>query len=500
MSEDIQRSRGVPSNYKQDRGGVPAQFGPFAGVVKNNVDPTRSGRLQVYIEVFSGGDSEDPSKWTTVSYLPSFYGSTAPNRTPGAGVGTYPGNQTSYGMWFTPPDIGITVLCVFVNGDRELGYYIGVVPDVGLGAMVPAIGGNSKYVTGNKNQETYFADAPLLPVTEINTNNQAIVNAGRFFDQPKPVQSVVAGAMFQQGLAKDPERGPIRSSSQRETPSAVFGVSTPGIPIYQGGMKPNDIRQKIQNNELKPADAQVIGRMGGHTLVMDDGDLQGNNALFRLRTPKGHQITMNDSDDFFYITHANGQTWLEFGREGTVDIFSTNSVNVRTQGDINFHADRDINMYAGGNIQVKSEKSTTMEAVTDFNITAQRDFKIYSKATIGVRADGTMALQSAGGSWNGGDSLLFTAGGIDLNGPTAPTVTAPKPIATVELDDTSFDTSKGWQVDANVLKTIVPRAPTHEPYPYHNKGVDVKIKLEEGKPPPPPGAPPIPPGVVITAL
>lgn len=499
MSEEIQRSRGVPSNYKQNRGGVPAEFGPFSGVVKNNVDPTRSGRLQVYIEVFANGNPDDPTKWTTVNYLPSFYGSTSTNLTAGAGVGTYPGNQNSYGMWFTPPDVGITVLCIFVNGDRQLGYYIGVVPDNGVGAMVPAIGGSSKYVTGNKNQETYFADAPLLPVTEINTSNQAIVNNGRFFDQPKPVQAVVAGAMFQQGLANDPERGPIRSSSQRETPSAVFGISTPGIPIYQGGMKPNDIRQKIQNNELKPADAQVIGRMGGHTLVMDDGDLQGNNALFRLRTPKGHQITMNDSDDFFYITHANGQTWLEFGREGTVDIFSTNSVNIRTQGDINMHADRDINMYAGGNIQVKSEKSTTMEAVTDFNITAQKDFKLYSKATIGVRADGTMALQSSGGSWLGGSDLKFTAGGIDLNGPAAPTVTTPKPIATIELDDTKFSTSKGWEVDPNALKTIVPRAPTHEPYPYHNKGVDVKIKFEEGKPSPPPGAVPVPAGVTIRA-
>jgi hypothetical protein len=265
-------------------------------------------------------------------------------------------------------------------------------------------------------------------------------------------------------------------------------------------MKPNDIRKKIQNNEIRPDQAQVIGRMGGHTLVMDDGDLEGNNALFRLRTPKGHQITMNDSGNFFYITHANGQTWLEFGAEGTVDVFSTNSVNIRTRGDINMHADRDINMFAGGNIQVKSEKSTTMEAVTDFNITAQKDFKIYSKATLGVKADGTMALQSAGGSWNGGGDLKFTAGGIDLNGPAAPSVTAPKPIATIELDDTKFSTSKGWEVDLKALKTIVPRAPTHEPYPYHNKGVDVKIKFEEGKPTPPPGAVPVPAGVTIKAL
>jgi len=494
VAEEIQRSRGVPSNYRQDRGGVPAEFGPFSGIVKNNVDPTRSGRLQVYIEVFSGGDPDDDTKWTTVNYLPSFYGYTPPGNTAKEGVGAYPGNQNSYGMWFTPPDVGITVLCIFVNGDRQLGYYIGVVPDNGVGAMVPAIGGSANYVTENKNQETYFADAALLPVTEINTNNPAIVNAGRFFDQTKPVQSVVAAAMFQQGLANDPERGPIRSSSQRETPSAVFGVSTPGIPIYQGGMKPDDIRQKIQNNELKPADAQVIGRMGGHTLVMDDGDLDGNNALFRLRTPKGHQITMNDSGDFFYITHANGQTWLEFGREGTVDVFSTNSVNIRTQGDINMHADRDINMFAGGNIQVKSLNNTTIESMAELSISAQKDFKIYSKATLGVRADGTMALQSAGGSWLGGSELKFTAGGIDLNGPTAPSVDTPTPIATIELDDTTFDTSKGWQVEPNALKTIVPRAPTHEPYPYHNKGVDVKVQLEQGQPSPPPGAEPVPAG------
>lgn len=500
MSEEIQRSRGRPSNYKMDRGGYPAEFGPFIGVVKNNVDPTRSGRLQVYIETFAGGNPEDSSKWTTVRYLPGFYGYTPQGNVPNTGVGDYTRNQNAYGMWFTPPDIGITVLCIFANGDRQLGYYIGVVPDNGVGHMVPAIGSSSNYVTTNKNQEIYFTDDAYLPVTEINTNNPAIINNGRFFDQPKPVHSVAAGVFFQQGLNKDPERGPIRSTSQRESPSTVFGISTPGIPVYQGGMTPQDIVQKIQANEIRPDQAEVIGRMGGHTLVMDDGDIAGENALFRLRTPKGHQITMNDSGDFFYITHANGQTWLEFGREGTVDVFSTNSVNIRTQGDINMHADRDINMYAGGNIQLKTANAMTVEAMTDLSITAQNNFKIYSKNTIGIKADGALALNSASGSWNGGDSLLFTAGGIDLNGPAAPEVTAPKPIAKILLADTEFDTAKGWQVKDDALETIVPRAPTHEPYPYHNLGVDVKIKLEQGKPSPPPGAPAVPAGVVIKAL
>jgi hypothetical protein len=239
--------------------------------------------------------------------------------------------------------------------------------------------------------------------------------------------------------------------------------------------------------------------MGGHTLVMDDGDIDGKNALFRLRTAKGHQITMNDSGNFFYILHANGQTWLEFGQEGTVDVFSTNSVNIRTQGDINLHADRDINMYAGRNLKMKAMSNINLEADADLTATVKKDITIYSNARIGIKADGSMALQSAGGSWAGGESLLFTAGGIDLNGPTAPPVTAPKPIQKTTMDDVTFSTSTGWKVEKDKLESIVTRAPTHEPYPYHNKGVAVENKFEPGKPTPPPGAPAVPAGVEISA-
>lgn len=500
MAEEIQRSRGRPSNYKTDRGGMPNDPGPFLGVVKNNIDPTRTGRLQVYIEAFADGGENDDSKWITVSYLPSFYGATPPGNSGTADTGKYPGNQNSYGMWFTPPDLGVTVVCLFINGDRSQGYYIGVVPENGVTHMIPAIGAEANYVTENANQATYFAKAALLPVTEINTSNTKLDNSSRFYDQAKPVHSVVASAFFQQGVAEDIERGPIRSSSQRESPSAVFGVSTPGVPIYQGGLTPKDTRQKLNSGAVKPSDVAVIGRMGGHTLVMDDGDIDGNNQLFRLRTAKGHQITMNDSGNFLHIMHANGQTWLEFGVEGTVDIYSSNSVNIRTQGDINLHADRDINMFAGRNINAKANNSITAEAVVDMTLSANNAMKLYSKATIGIKADGTLALQSEGGSWSGGGSLAFSAGGIDLNGPAAASVAAPTPIPKREFDDTAFTTSAGWKVEKNSLETIVSRAPTHEPYPYHNKGVNIQVEFEEGQPDPPPGAEPVPAGVEISAL
>jgi hypothetical protein len=80
MAEIIQRSRGRPKSYKFDRGGYPAEFGPFTGIVMSTYDNTRSGRLRVFIPAFNGPANQintsdaysvmqDESKWTTVSYM-----------------------------------------------------------------------------------------------------------------------------------------------------------------------------------------------------------------------------------------------------------------------------------------------------------------------------------------------------------------------------------------------------------------------------------------------
>jgi len=482
MAENIQRSRGRPQNYKFDRGGMPAEMGPYIGIVVNNVDNTRSGRLQVYIEEFGATNKDgtpnlkDPTLWRTVSYCPPFYGAT-PQAGTSAEFGTYPGNRNSYGMWFTPPDIGVSVLCFFVGGDPSQGYYVGCIPEQGINHMIPAIGSSTRYVPGNAAQENYFANTRLLPVTEINTANNVIENNPQFWNAPKPVQSVVASILFQQGLDKDPVRGPIRSNSQRESPSSVYGISTPGKPIYQGGLNAKTIRTQLESGDVKPQDIAVVGRQGGHTFVMDDGDLAGTDTLVRIRTAKGHQITMSDDGDCFYITHANGQTWLEFGKQGTVDVFSTNSVNIRTQGDINLHADRNINMYAGGSIRAKAEQLIKLEGVAGMTLMSDQSIKLFSKTALSIRSDGTLALKSKSGSWDGGNSLNLRGKVINLNGAATLPASSVTTMTGYNLADTVFVANQGWTVQPGTLKTIVTRAPTHEPYPYHNRGVNVTTNL-----------------------
>lgn len=501
MALNIERSKGRAQNFENNRGGTAADTGPFIGVVTSNVDPARSGRLQVFIEQFSTGDTTNPETWRWVAYLPPFYGTTEAGGAD-TGPGTYPGNQQSYGMWFTPPDIGTRVFCFFVDGDPDQGHYVGCVPEPGLNHMIPGLGSapSGQYVTQNVTQEEYFVNAKQLPVTEINTNNSGIDNDPEFFNKPKPVHSYQSAIFFQQGLSDDIERGPIGSSAQRESPSTVYGFSTPGQPIYQGGLDPQSIRSQILSGSVKPQDVKVIGRQGGHTLVMDDGDLDGKNTLVRLRSSKGHQITMSDSGNFFYITHANGQTWIELGAEGTVDVFSTNSVNVRSQGDINLHADRDINMYAGRNVNIKANEKLNVAATQNINLASEDTMTLYSSAALGIRSDATLSLKSKTGNWKSASSLNLVGKPINLNSGGGGDVKVPKLFSKTLLDDTKFDFNTGWQVTPGGITSIVTRAPTHEPYSYHNQGTDVQTSLATaGAPTPPPAAVPVESGWQIKA-
>jgi hypothetical protein len=478
MAENQQRSIGRPNEYKFDRGGFPTEMGPYVGIVVNNVDNTRQGRLQVWIEQFGASNPDgspnltDPTVWKTVRYCAPFYGAT--KQSGATGVGTYPGNRNSYGMWFTPPDLGTRVLCFFVAGDPSVGgYYVGCLPEDGINHMIPAIGAVKNFQAGNPAQAQYLAEAPGAPVTEINDINPAITNSPRFFDQPKPVQSVVAGILIQQGLENDAIRGPITSSSQRESPSNCYGISTPGKPIYQGGYSERNIRSQLEKGQVKLQDIAVIGRQGGHTFVMDDGDIDGKDTLIRIRTAKGHQITMSDDGDCFYITHANGQTWLEFGKQGTVDVYSSNSINLRTQGVLNFHADKGINMYSGGLIRMKSKGSFIVDSNENVLLHSEKTSIISGKTLVGVRSDGTLALQGASSSIRGGQQLNLQGKVINLNGAATTPVPAAPQIPDVDLPDTSWIEGQGWTSTANALKSIVTRAPTHEPYAGHGRAADV---------------------------
>ena len=453
MAENVNRNLGRGSSFRLDKGGAVTESGPFIGIVKNNIDPTRSGRIQVFIETYSGLKEEDQDNWRTLNYLSPFMGVTNQNN---QNFGTDETgdffNRQSYGMWWSAPDVGTKVLCFFANGDPNQGYYIGSVMEPGIGHMLPAIGATSNYVKTGNWGDTYSK----LPVTEINVKSLDISEDPQFYNRAKPVHDVLTGQLAVQGLLRDPVRGPISTSSQRETPSKVFGFSTPGPAITVDANKVN-----------------TLARLGGHSLVMDDGDVNGNDQLVRIRTSAGHQITLSDSGESIYITHANGHAWVELGREGTLDVFSTNSVNVRTKGDINLHADNDINMYAGRNFNAFSKANMKLES-TLTSIRSEAELKLYSKLKLVARSDNILALDAEEiGSFDGGDSLVFSADCISLNSGAGVPVSAVTAIRKNKVAETDFKSE--WTAEGGKLETIATRVPTHEPWPYHNRGIQNSV-------------------------
>ena len=66
MAEDIFKPAGASKASKPDSGGAVVRNVPVFGIVKNNVDPTRTGRIQVYVTDLGSDDPDNPSGWVTV--------------------------------------------------------------------------------------------------------------------------------------------------------------------------------------------------------------------------------------------------------------------------------------------------------------------------------------------------------------------------------------------------------------------------------------------------
>jgi hypothetical protein len=477
MAQDEIKQKGSPKNSKPGAGGAATKDVPVFGIVKDNVDPTRSGRIKVYLadSPQAAAESDNSDNWVTVSYMSTFFGKVIPDAADD-GYGDYKANPSSYGEWHAPPDIGTKVICLFINGDPNYGFYIGCVPEAESLYMVPAIGASDNIIANGGEAEGY-GGALRLPVTNINTNNKEMADSPEFVDSPRPVHSYSASIMNQQGIIRDPIRGPISSSAQREAASRVgWGVSTPGRPIYEGGFDDASIASNLDNS--KAEQLRVVARRGGHSLVMDDGDIIGRDQLIRIRTALGHQILMSDDGQTLMILHSNGQSYIELGKEGTVDIYSTNSINMRTQGDLNLHADNNVNIHAMENVNIQA-KNFHVNAEEEIKLRATKDIKASALSNFTVKAGSAVALASGGdSSIKAGGQAYVNGSKVNLNSGSAST--QPEDVDTIPLiaqPDTLYDETKGFMAAPGKLLSIASRAPAHAPWSAAGQGVDVKTDL-----------------------
>ena len=430
---------------REDAPGVRFDSGPYIGKIKNNYDTIRQGRLQVWIPDLGAGDENDVSNWRTVSYASPFFGSTS--QEPDNKKNTFKDVRHTYGFWFTPPDVDNFVMCTFIAGDPQRGFWFACVPSQLGQHMVPGISGSNTYDTEGINSGAVkkMKKPTVLPTVDFNENKEQ--DWSDFTNIKKPLHEPQIEILLTQGLDRDLERGVMSSSSQRESPSRVFGISTPGQP-FPGASK----------------DEFVYTRNGGHTFVMDDGDFSDKNRIFRLRSSGGHQIIMNDSQDIFYIGNSKGTAWVELTEKGEVNIFSDKDINFRAKGDFNFHADKDFKINVGGKFSLFAKTSIQSESELITSTSSAKTTIFVNGVEIG--SESTVDINPSGaGSFKCGPTLTMSAGLIKLNSGEGPTVSKPTKITVNNVNEAELDGSGQWQTKASALKSIASVVPTHEPWP-----------------------------------
>ena len=369
--------------------------GPFLARIVSHLDPYYMGTLEVELLHSSGNQNSKEGQIHQVKYMSPFAGITSVAYIDENN--DYNSTKKSYGMWMVPPDVGSTVVVFFISGK---GYWFGCIMDPNMNFMVPGYAATSYQVDGEEER---------VPVAEYNKKAND-VSARDTTQIPKPVHTPQQTVFTTQGLLKDDIRGITTSSARRETPSAVFGISTPG-PVDKNGPK-----GKVGKFEHVIPEA-FISRLGGSSFVMDDGDDKflrktkptdgppeyaaveddetdglkdiPHNELIRIRTRTGHQILLHNSEDLIYIGNAKGTSWIELSSDGKIDIYAEDSVSLHTKQDLNFYADRDINIEAGRNLNIKVAEEMHTHVLADQILIVDANQKIHVKAAVDITYDTT---------------------------------------------------------------------------------------------------------------
>jgi putative chitinase len=445
----------------------------------------------------------DRSQSIPVRYLSPFYGVTSIRFT-GNDPAKFDDVQKSYGMWMVPPDVGTIVMVIFVDGDINQGYWIGCVPEFLKNHMIPGIAASDKVALSEEQKKEYSRS--ILPVGEALLQGRSITEYSDPDSMPRPVHPF-ADRLRQQGLLNDRIRGTTNSTARRESPSNVFGISTPG-PFDKRPDAPKRIIGYTVNTDKSLDKPVPISRLGGSTFVMDDGDITGENELVRLRTRTGHQILLHNSQDLVYIANAKGTAWIELTSNGKIDIYAQDSVSIHSEVDFNFRANRDVNIEAGRNIRMRAvhDMETNVSGfyhllvdgagkITfkgnrddivcgDYSLSGKQTFNIDIASDIIATSGGALSLSGSAktmigstGNVNIGSNALVLISGVkvETNGtPAEPPAVASSASAPPYLQAYSLpynSTSAGWANDkfykADNITSIMQRVPTHEPYVQH---------------------------------
>jgi hypothetical protein len=203
---------------------------------------------------------------------------------------------------------------------------------------------------------------------------------------------------------------------------------------------------------------------------MDDGDEAGKDQLMRLRTTGGHQILMNDSENVLYIASASGQHWLEFSKNGQINVYGAAGFNLRTQGVLNLHSDVMLNMSAP-NIKMTAVGNDKVP-LGSISMTTSGNFSASAFGLASIKCNGALSLSAVGkasltaGGWLNMSSL----GKTSVNGPVALLLNSGTPLPPLPVTPPTLTPKPDTKLQGGVwntggvIMTGCTVTPAHEPW------------------------------------
>lgn len=374
------------------------------GIVVDNNDPQQMGRLRVYCPAF--GDKEtlrvENMPWAMhVSPLAGMVNIGKRGHTEDDVTGT-----VAYGMW-NVPKLDSYVLIGCVDGDTKIRFWIGCI--------------HPQYVTHTMphGRFTWADQSGGKPDGPLDTHEQPI----------EPLYSALTEQFTRSGT-KYPTNTPSDPKDNMEWRSR--GVDTQVFALYNihinheedaPGSKvvdhdpANFALTSVQQNdgtlltiegqgyavstqepEAEPAvtgghnfDSHVYSWVtpGFHAFSMDDRPW---NSRIRIRTTSGHQIILDDTNERIYISTSEGRTWIELDKAGNVDVHANRNLSVHAGGDINFtteksfrvHAKEGIHMYTDDEFRVHSQKDANIHTAQNFRVHSLKETRLESEQDVFV--------------------------------------------------------------------------------------------------------------------
>lgn len=390
-SNNTSKSQAFANNQK-------ARFNPQfvqLATVMDNRDPTRTGKLKVWVQN-SQSDRDSKGSWLTASYLSPFAG-----RTPGQpGAESYQQFPKGYGFWAVPPDVGTTVAIFFANGNIHDCWWFACGYDDRMNTMVP---GSATQKLPNSGYDM------SVPITDYDRNTIQTQLDQKYINVP-----LVEG-LKKQNLLYDEQKGIPNRSSTRQTISTVYGLSSPrgNSFIVDDGFTDAELTAPSWDDDPDSYQDTQVGNPVNDTTVG-----QRKNEGIVLRTRSGAQILLSESDGNVFIINRDGTARIEMTADGQITAHSDKSITIRTDEDFNLSIARDLNIEVGRNLNIHTQGDSKLNLAGKLDSVVGGQVVINTGADLRLVASSSIRVQS-GSSTNitsGSNTAITASSTVDIKG------------------------------------------------------------------------------------